>query len=496
VSRLTRALCLAACILPFVMGGCLPRVSSRTELPPPIGPQPDLDVLVTTVDRTDPWWEVVEAVRSTEPECVVVRVSPTNPAAAVPQLAKLRPEYGLLVLPPEHLDVNFAWRWLSAASRLDDDPFTDLCYGVITGGTPEEAISFWNRTQEAAHTPSIISPTLLDCLGPNQLNNDRVFVHRRLFWAGWLRGKIDARGMNNGLRGFADADLPKLSGYGILHFGGHGYPERIDHGLTAEQLSRAQLSPSVVFSGACSTGVTHRAFEMGPGGWQERTYAPDESFCLTMLRQPVVAYFAATHPDHGVPVYQEMEYWLTTGCTLGEAMKHTYDGVAVANGGRALDFPVLKGGEPLPGWGPTEIMLYGTASRVLFGDPRLRVCGPVHDRPVSVADSTLTVADPQVAYSLTDTYHSDTSAVPNGFNDRVYGTIPLAPGEPDPTEVTARAEAGGRAVESRVVGFAVEEWGGSRLLHVQVDPPSTGYLQGPIRRKGATVALTLGPAQP
>jgi hypothetical protein len=51
-------------------------------------------------------------------------------------------------------------------------------------------------------------------------------------------------------------------------------------------------------------------------------------------------------------------------------------------------------------------------------------------------------------------------------------------------------------VESRVVGFAVEEWGGSRLLHVQVDLPSTGYLQGPIRRKGATVALTLGPAQP
>ncbi|MBM3500235.1 MAG: hypothetical protein FJX74_16380, partial [Armatimonadetes bacterium] len=295
---------------------------------------------MTTAAPDGPWWPVVEALQQSE-KASVLRIGPDAPETALPVLRKLQPRYAVLVLPPHDLDVNLAWRWLATASQVDEDPFVDLWYGVITGATPEDALAFWQRTQAAARDPSVIAPRLLDSLGPNQLDNDRVLVHPQLFWAGWLRGKIEARGMNNGLRGFDDGALDRLSGYGILHFGGHGYPDRIDQGLTAGQLARARLSPSIVFSGACSTGVTHRAFEMVGGQWTQRVYPPDESFCLTMLRQPVVAYLAATHPDHGVPVYQEMEYWLTTGCPLGEAMKHTYDGVVLANGGRALDFPAL-----------------------------------------------------------------------------------------------------------------------------------------------------------
>jgi hypothetical protein len=426
----------------------------------------------------------------------VLRLDPLDPAAVLPDLRTLRPQYAILVLAPQSLDVNLAWRWLSAASQLDDDPFVDVCYGVITGATPDDAIAFWQRIVDVEKDPSTLAPRLLDCLGPNQLDNDRVIVHPQLFWGSWLRGSLDARGMNNGLQGFADADLGKLSGYGILHFGGHGFPDRIDQGLTAQQLAGAQLSPAVVFSGACSTGVTSSAFEMTGGRWAERTYAADQSFCLTMLRQPVVAYLAATHPDHGVPVYQEMERWLTTGCTLGEVIKGTYDAVVVANGGHALDLPVLKDGQPLPAWSPKQIMLYGTAARLLFGDPRLRPCGPVYGAPLGVSGLDdgghvkVTVEHPEVPWSLMDTFECDMAAQPNSFNDRLCVRIPLG-GPADVRSVSASAAADGKSVPSKVVGFAVEDWGGQRYLHVQVDLPSTGYQQGPMRTKSATVELTL-----
>jgi len=446
---------------------------------------------------------VVTALQESE-GAPVVRLQADSPESILPSLRKLSPQHAILVLPPDDLDVNFAWRWLSVASRLDDDPFVDLYYGVITGATPDDALAFWKRIREAERDPTAITPRLLDCLGPNQLNNDRVVVHRQLFWAGWLRGKIDARGMNNGLRGFADRDLGRLTGYGILHLGGHGYPDRIDQGLTAAQLARARLSPSLAFNGACSTGVTSRAFEMANGRWVERTYAPEQSFCLTMLKQPVVGYLAATHPDHGVPVYQEMEHWLTTGCTLGEVIKHTYDAVVVANGGRRPDFPVLKGGEPMPAWSPQEVMLYGTASRLLFGDPRLRLCGPVNDpalrvhEPVGTGDvlSTIAkVANQNVGFSMMDTFESDMATQTNGFNDRVYMEVLLPPGV-QVADVTADAIADGKPVTCRVVGYAVEEWGRERRLHAQVDLPSTGYQRGPIRTKAATVTLTIRAASP
>ncbi|HJN15816.1 MAG TPA: hypothetical protein QGH10_10010, partial [Armatimonadota bacterium] len=346
-----------------------------------------------------------------------------------------------------------------------------------------------------------IAPKLLDCLGPNMRDNLSVTVHRRLFWAGWLSGKLECRGMNNGRQGFPDEKLDKLSGYGIYHFGGHGYPDRIDQGLTADQLSRTELGPSIAFNGACSTGVTERYFEMTGGGWAEKTYEPDSSFCLQMLRQPVLAYFAATHPDHGVPVYQEMERLFTTGCSMGEVIKHTYDAVVVGNGGEPLELVDLSDGAPIAAWGPTEIMLYGTASRVLYGDPTLRVMDALAEPGLAVESTegeggaitaTVTVTNPDIAFSLQDTFHSDMSAQQNGFNDRIYVQIPLTTTETIGS-ASAVASANGKPIRSRVVGFAIEEWAGKRTLHVQVDLESSGYQQGPIRRECATVELTLTP---
>jgi len=485
----------------LVAGGCTTTPKAPPTLPPPpVADLAELSAILTTAAEGDAWWPVVEAAAQQHPDAELMHLSAADPDSLLAALAPADSGYALLVLPPDVIDVNFAWQLLSAASALDEDPFVDVRYGIITGATPDDAAAFLERIAAVRADPSLVSARLLDCLGPNQLDNDRALVHKRLFWGEWLSDDLECRGMNNGLRGFADADLDKLAGYGIYHFGGHGYPDRIDQGLTAAQLAQTELGTSLVLNGACSTGVTLRAFEMAAGGWGEREYAPEDSFCLTMLNQPVVAYLAATHPDHGVPVYQEMERLFTTGCTLGETIADTYNQVAVANGGAPLDFPVLTDGEALLPWGPTEIMLYGTASRVLYGDPTLQPLSPLHEPPIEVTVSkegealvaTATVAHPQVAWSLMDTFHSDMAAQQGGFNDRVYVRAPLE-GPIAIANVTAQASAGGKPVQSRVVGYAVEEWAGEHILHVQVDLESSGYQQGPIRRQGATVEVRIVP---
>src|SRR5205085_6809887 len=102
------------------------------------------------------------------------------------------------------------------------------------------------------------------------------------------------------------------------------------------------------FNGACYTGVTHRWFEPTASGLQSRTVAASDCFCLKMLQTPAVAYLAALHPDHGMPVYQEMEYFAYRGATLGDVIKHTHDGVILSAGGKLPALAPLKDGGTIP----------------------------------------------------------------------------------------------------------------------------------------------------
>ena len=486
---------MAASLL-LICAGCISRSRAPDALPALAPTGKPIAAVLTSVDAGDPWFPIAQAASAAHGDAPILTFSPDDPASIIAALAPAESGDAILVVPPGVIDVNFAWRLLTLASSLDDDPFVDVRYGFLTGATPDDALAFLQRSAQVRAGSLAIAPRLLDCFGPNQLDTDKVIVHRRLFWAGWLSGKLKCRGMNNGRRGFADGSLDTLAGHGVYHFGGHGYPDRIDQGLTAEQLSRADLGTSIAFNGACSTGVTDRAFERSASGWSERRYAPDDSFCLTMLNQPVVAYLAATHPDHGVPVYQEMEHLFTTGGSMGEAIKHTYDAVVIGNSGKLPAFPKLSGGAPIQPMTPTEIMLTGSASRVLYGDPTLQVMGALASPGLSVetidAVTTVTIENPDIAYSLMDTFHCDLAAQQNGFNDRTYVRIPWDASAP-PSSVDAVASSRGQAIRSRVVGYAVESWGGEQLLHVQVDVESSGYQQGPIRRKGATIELTPKP---
>jgi hypothetical protein len=246
--------------------------------------------------------------------------------------------------------------------------------------------------------------------------------------------------------------------------------------------------------------VTGRWFEMG-AAVSEQHSAPGKSFCLGVLANNVLGYLAALHPDHGIPVYQELEFLATDGASLGEVIKHTHDGVILAAGGRLPRIESFTNGMPNPRWTPAEVMLKGTASRVLFGDPALVLAPPFTAPPFAVSlreagpDAlrvTAVLSNVNLKSTFTDTYHADLASDPNLFNDRALIRCTL----PDGWETVQNVEvihvnSDAKSLKSRLVGFGVEQEGSGRFLQVQVDVPSTGYLQSQLRTSGASVELKI-----
>jgi hypothetical protein len=306
--------------------------------------------------------------------------------------------------------------------------------------------------------------------------------------------------ISHGVEAFTDERLASMNGAGIVHLGGHGHPDRVDEGLRGEQVRNLKMSPCVVFNGACYTGVTHRWYEQWTpeGKVAEKTVPAADCFCLNLLRNEAVAYLAALHPDHGVPVYQEMEHLAFSGAPLGDVIKYTHDGVILGSGGRLPKFERFASGMPLPQWTPSDVMLKGTASRVLFGDPALMVLDAFTNAPFSIVQKekdgalhvTAILSNPLLKSSYTDTYHADLARDKNLFNDRalIVADLPQGWNSVSGVEVVG-VKAGGHAMQHRLVGYAVERDGDKRRLHVQVDIPSVGYMQSPFRVAGAEVEL-------
>ena len=242
--------------------------------------------------------------------------------------------------------------------------------------------------------------------------------------------------------------------------------------------------------------MTSRYFKRGASGVEIEQFEDDDLFCLNLIDTGVAAYFAAVHPDHGIPVYQEMEFMLTTGADCGDTMKHSYDSVVMGNGGKALRCPRLEVGKPDPIDTPKAVMLYGTAARILFGDPAARpvvkpIPGPYKIKVQKKGKgfrAQVRLVNPAVKYSLQDTFHFHLSADKSQFNDRVYVRVPLPKKLADVSELSvSRAFAGSTNLEHELLCYAVEEWHGQRFLHVQIDFPTTGYQMSKMRTSDTTV---------
>lgn len=460
-------------------------------------------VILATWRSAESYATAIDKAAALHPGAERFAFDPTHLDGVQESLRKTQPRYALVFIQPDELDVNFAWRWLTMTCQLDDDPFVDVRTGFIVGTTPAAAQAFVERIAAAANGAVLLPGALVDNLGPPEQGAQRFFqtLPGALMLPAAIGRRLTPRSITHGKGCFTDERLATMDQAGLVHFGGHGHPDRIDDGLTAAQVPRLKLAPCVVFSGACYTGVTHRWYDQLTGTVQEKTVAPADSFCLHLLQQEVVAYLAALHPDHGMPVYQELEFLICHGASLGDVIKHTYDGVVLGAGGKLPALAPLADGTPAPAWTPAEVMLKGTAARILLGDPALIVCDGFVPPPFSVAVQasageqtlrvTATVANPDLKSTFTDTYANDLNPQAP-FNDRALLILDLPAGWDTVSSVeVAGVQARGRTIPYRLVGYAVEQDHGHRRVHVQLDVPAQGFQQSALRVAGATVQLVV-----
>ena len=433
-------------------------------------------VILATPRASKDYSAAIDRAKAIHPKSTVAEFDPGDFARIELELKRIQPRYALVFIKPDELDVNFAWRWLEATSRLDDDPFVDTRTGFATGLTPEAVDAFIARIAGAAEGRLQLPGALADDLGAPEVGTQQYFTTvPRADMLPALEARLSPRSIFHGKGSFTDDRLGSLENAGMVHIGGHGHPDRIDDGLTASQVTRLKLAPCVVFNGACYTGVTGRWFDRTRVAIALKTVAPDQSFCLRILGKDVVAYLAAVHPDHGMPVYQEMEFLACRGGPLGEVIKSTYDGIVVAGGGKMPVFERFQPGMKPPNWKPADFMLKGTAARVLFGDPALVPCDSFAAEPFTTVVTengdelrvTATLANPALKSTFTDTYFNDLSSRAP-FNDRALIVIDLPPSWGAITTVeVAAVTAGGSKLPNRLVGHAVEVDQGKQRLHAK-----------------------------
>jgi len=408
------------------------------------------------------------------------------------------PRYALVFMLPDEIDVNFGWRWVTMATQLDADPFVDLRTGFITGENPNTALAFVKRIGQFARGEITMPTRMVDNLGPNpQAPKGSCVADKGSFMIPAYADAMEVITISHGLEGFTAEKMKLMEDAGFVHYGGHGYPDRVVDSLNGPWVRKIHFAPGLFFNGACYTGVPHGWFDMMGPKVTQKTVKANESFCLGVLAGGPVAYFASLHPDHGIPVYQEMEYLAYTGAPLGGVIKYTHDGVVLGGGGKLSVFDEFKDGMSHPAWTPTDFMLKGTASRVLYGDPSLRVMQPFAEPPFDVTCTaqgralrvTATIRNLKLKSTFTETYYSEMSQTKQ-FNDRALIICKLPDGW---TAVSGIAQlsvtSGGQTLTGKLIGFGVEQDGGANLLQVLIDLPSTGYQDGPFRKPGAKVSF-------
>jgi hypothetical protein len=441
--------------------------------------------------------EAIAVAQELHPDAPRALFDPENPAAALPELRSLSPRFAMIFLMPDELDANVAWAWLKTAVQIDDDPFVDVSTGYITGETPADALALIRRIRDTVNGKTLLPAMFIDNLAANPSADPSMFQKMRgSYFLPSFEERFHVRSISCGIRGFGKERLDSMEGAGVVHFGGHGYPDRIVDTLNGVFVRRLLLSTSVVFNGACYTGVTGRWFDMTGNTVEEQWTPSNVNFCLGLLKNNVVAYLAALHADHGIPVYQEMEYMAYSGAPLGDVMKHSHDALVLAGGGTLPDFPGFAHGVER-NWTPSEFMIFGTGTRVLFGDPAM-VLAPAFTAPPFTLASTLehealiaefVLENERLRGSFTDTFFADMAYSPQGFNDRALLTVPLPAAWQGAEAEVLTATASGNPLQFRLVGQATERHDGAMLLHVQVDFPSSAYMTSDFRNKGSRVTL-------
>ncbi|MEM7307861.1 MAG: hypothetical protein AAF682_14375 [Planctomycetota bacterium] len=426
------------------------------------------------------------------------------------------PDEVLFVVPPEVLDVPLHRRILLASADLDDDLLPDFSWGYLTAADGEGLRELWERTVRV-HEQGLNGRTWHE-VGVTSGMKSTVYP-------GYVSTTAKAAGFTgDGIfiatvdadpdhQAFVAQQLPRLEQAAVVALTGNGdpkgiwlfagernmdpslhwdfSPERVGEDpegamprLTADRIAGLELSSPVVWSGTCHSGATHRVFVEGDivstFGTTDRAtlyrMPPERSLCLAVLEAGAVAFLAPLGANHGMAVSREHDAALIRGCSLGEAVKSTWDDVFLAAGGAPrLHLPVP--GEPHGRGEP--VMRGGGSNRVLIGDPALAPFAPT-PRPGESTSAVSVEGGLDVTARWEDGWHPmawDMYGDDRGADWRVVARVPLdellPASQPLPAwSVTVDATgADGEPQPYALRHAVVESWRGERWLHLQASAP-------------------------
>ena len=154
--------------VPAACRGGLLSLLGATVIPPPAGiqaaPAPaDVAVVVSRgTAEADGWKQVVSALRFRHDAAVIV--VDREPQEALPALRELMPRYACFVARPEEAGRVFVQQVSLLSRSLDDQPWGDLQWGIVTGRGPADAMTV-ARTTAPLVVRKALGGTAMD-LGP------------------------------------------------------------------------------------------------------------------------------------------------------------------------------------------------------------------------------------------------------------------------------------------------------------------------------------------
>jgi tetratricopeptide (TPR) repeat protein len=282
-----------------------------------------------------PWIEARDA--------QVVRFRRNDVRGAAKEIASIGPEFVAVAVAPDTIDINFQFSMLEMCRELDDDPMPDFHFGYLVARDSEDLGALLSRIL--------------------------------------AREKADARGTAASVLGVPSSPAAVAHLDMFLH-SGHGTPRRIVGGLSASDLKAGTLPRGpVVVSGACFNGVCSRSYARSIFDiiyHPPETIPPREVLSLAWIHAGATGVIAPLEGDRGEMAGAEYENLIETAPALGGAIGYQYRLLFATLAETYGAFPRFLPGKPKR-TGFFDVMLRGTASRILISDPSYR---PL-ERPIS-----------------------------------------------------------------------------------------------------------------
>ncbi|MEW6357579.1 MAG: outer membrane protein assembly factor BamD [Planctomycetota bacterium] len=439
-------------------------------------------VILTDIAADDPYAEAVERLVKLRKPKDVVRFVPGGLDDVALRLKELGPEYVCIVTKPENIDVNVVYQVLEMSTKLDSDPFPDFVFGFITGETAADAIEFVRNIAkwEKRHAPF---PKKILQMSKSDSSRLRTDVCE------WATG-FTSLSISYAKRDFLHQNFDKVPGAGILILqGSNATPEGITDGLSAEDVAALNISPAVVFSAADFTGVTTKVIRVSSETYQmeTRSVSPETSLCLQVIGAGATGYFAPIGGSYSLLCTQEIAILIRNGAPLGHVIKHTHDGLILAQGEGALHLPPLLVGKQRPSTTSLDGRVHSAANRVLYGDPYFRPLPqglePVLNLNIRRRPDSLRVACQRATIFYDSTwqsaYRTTQESDGSNYNDEVRFTFELPRGfDKDVKSIAVQTPDKVLAkIKPSFIRYMVEKWGGKRLGHFQMDFPSRAIRQ-------------------